>query len=97
MPASWSVYIGRLEDGRFYVGITQKDPPTLLADHQSGDHARFTRADKLLRIEWTESHPSEVSASRRERQLKKWSHAKKQALVDGNLPTLKSLAKSRRS
>jgi putative endonuclease len=96
MPGPWYVYIGRLLDDRLYVGITRQQPARLLADHQSGDHSRFTRAEGMSRIEWTESHPSEAAACRREKQLKGWSHAKKQALIDGDTAKLKTLSKSRR-
>jgi putative endonuclease len=96
MPGSWYVYIGRLLDNRLYVGISRQQPSSLLADHQSGDHSRYTRAEGMTRIEWTEAHPTVSSACRREKQLKGWSHGKKQALIDRNLARLKSLSKSRR-
>ena len=51
----------------------------------------------LLRIEWTEVHPSLAEARAREQQLKGWSHAKKQALIDGNLKLLNSLARGRKN
>ena len=96
MPGSWYVYMGRLRDGRLYVGISRRQPANLLSDHQSGDHSRYTRAEGMSRIEWIELHPSEASACKREKQLKGWSHAKKQALIDGNVAALKALAKSHR-
>jgi putative endonuclease len=87
------VYIGLLQDGRFYVGVSHQHPRDLLAEHQSGHHSRFTRAERLLRIPWTEPHPSLKSARTRERPLKRWTHAKKQALIDGDLAGLKKLAR----
>ena len=95
MPNDWYVYIGLLRDSRFYVGISQQGPTTLLADHQDGHHARFTRQHRVERILWTERHPSLESVKKRELQLKRWGHAKKQALIDGNLELLKRLARSR--
>jgi putative endonuclease len=76
MPGPRHVYIGRLLDGKFYVGISRQQPSSLLADHQSGDHSRYTRAKKLIRIEWVEPHPTKSGAGGREMQLKGWSHAK---------------------
>ena len=38
-----------------------------------------------------------LAATKRERQLKKWSCAKKMALILGDLATLKDLSKSRES
>jgi putative endonuclease len=97
LPRNWHVYIGRLRDHRFYVGISRQASDSLLDDHVSGDHSRYTRAEGLIRIEWTEVHPSLAKAKARERQLKGWSHAKKQALIDGDLKKLKSLAKARKN
>jgi len=94
--SAWYVYIGRLRDGRFYVGISQASPATLLKTHLSGDHSRYTRAQGMVRIEWTELQPSLASAKARERQLKGWSHDKKQALIEGNIEKLKQLARSRK-
>jgi len=51
----------------------------------------------MVRIEWTEAQPSLASAKARELQLKGWSHAKKQALIVGDLEKLRSLAKTRKS
>jgi len=42
----------------------------------------------------TESYITQEEAVKREKQLKKWSHAKKQALIDGDINQLKQLAKS---
>ena len=43
-------------------------------------------------ILFSESHPDRSSALRRERQLKKWSRAKKLALAGGNLDQLHRLS-----
>jgi predicted GIY-YIG superfamily endonuclease len=43
-----------------------------------------------------ESHTSELKAIARERQIKRWTHAKKVALIDNDRATLKGLAKRRK-
>src|SRR5207248_10227646 len=96
MPETWSVYIAILQDDRFYVGISQQPPETLLTEHHSGKHSRFTRAEGLKRIVWNEAQPSLSGARHREQQLKRWTHAKKQALIDGDMARLKSLARAAR-
>jgi len=45
---------------------------------------------------YTETYNTIHEARIRERQLHKWSHAKKQALIDGDINRLKSLSKSTR-
>ena len=97
MTSAWYVYIALLEDGRFYVGMTQVDPDERARRHQTGFGGTFTRGIKVVRILWFEVHPSGDSARKRERQIKRWSHAKKQALIDGNMARLKSLSRSRRT
>ena len=46
------------------------------------------------RLLYSEEHPDRVTAEKRERQIKKWSQAKKMALVKGEFFKLKSLAKA---
>jgi predicted GIY-YIG superfamily endonuclease len=45
---------------------------------------------------YQESQPSEEKAVARERQIKRWTHDKKLALITGDLQALKSLAKRRK-
>jgi len=92
----WYVYIALLEDGRFYVGMTQVHPDERARRHQTGWGGTFTQGVNVVRMLWWEQHPAGVSARKREIQVKRWSHAKKQALIDGDLGRLKSLSRSRR-
>ena len=92
----WYVYIALLEDGRFYVGMTHVHPTERARRHQAFWGGKYTQKNRVVKILWYEKHPTGESARRREQQLKKWSHAKKQALINGDLPTLKRLARSRR-
>ncbi len=43
---------------------------------------------------YSEPYPDRSSAIKRERQLKRWSHAKKLALINGDIAELKRLAHS---
>jgi predicted GIY-YIG superfamily endonuclease len=45
---------------------------------------------------YSEAHDSGASAIRREHQLKRWSGLKKEALIAGDLSTLKRLSQRRR-
>ena len=94
-PKPWYVYIALLEDGRFYVGMTQVHPSERAHRHRTGWGGSFTRSLKVVRILWFEEHATGKSARKRETQIKKWSHAKKQALVDGDFARLKALARRR--
>ena len=48
-----------------------------------------------LELVYSEPHPDRASAVKRERQLKRWSRAKKLALIKGNTAELKRLAQCR--
>jgi len=88
------IYILELLTGHLYVGSTSNLKRRLL-DHAKGFGDRTTLLGGYKRLLYTESFPDRLSALRRERQLKGWSHAKKIALASGELNALKTLAKRR--
>ncbi len=88
------VYILLCSDGSFYVGQTRK-PARRLARHGDGTAAAFTRDRRPVRLVWTEAHHDRTAATRRERQIKGWSHAKKGALIRRDLRLLQALSKRR--
>ena len=93
----YSVYIAELKNGQLYVGITDN------LDRRSAEHAagkpgtRTSRVFGFRRIIYSEIHQDGASALKRERQLKRWNHAKKRALASGNMLHLKHLARRRQS
>jgi len=91
--ACW-VYIAELGDGRLYVGITN-NPDRRVIDHELGDSSRTTLIFGFRKFLYKEPHPDLASARRREVQLKKWTRAKKLALIAGDKVLLKGLARSR--
>jgi predicted GIY-YIG superfamily endonuclease len=74
------VYILRCADGSYYVGRTD-NLLTRLTEHQSGVGADFTSARRPVEMVYAEEHSTSRSANDRERQLKRWSRAKKEALI----------------
>ena len=88
------VYIARCSDGTFYVGHTE-NLDLRGNEHNDGRGARYTALRCPVRFVHTEIFESLEAAVRRERQLKRWSHAKKQALISGNLQRLKQLSQGR--
>ena len=95
MSTPWHVYIALLPDSRYYVGMTHLAPDLRDARHRRGLGGQFTRGTRFVRILWFETHPASDSARRREQQLEKWSHGKKQALIEGDLERLKQLSRRR--
>jgi putative endonuclease len=89
------VYILRLKSGALYIGAT-KDLDQRYKDHLSGKACRTTKIDTPIKLVYSETFNSFPEARKREAQLKRWSHAKKEALISGNLDKLKELSKSRK-
>lgn len=86
-------YILRLRSGALYVGATT-DIDQRYADHGSGRACRSTRLDPPVALIYAEELPTFSDARQREAQVKRWSRAKKEALVDGDRAVLRSLARS---
>jgi putative endonuclease len=88
------VYFLRLRSGSIYIG-TSLELEQRLEDHVSGRACRTTALDApraILRIEILTSFPE---ARAREAQLKGWSRAKKEALIQNDLDQLRMLSQSR--
>ena len=89
------VYILRCADNSFYVGSAQ-DLDNRVKAHNDGRGAAYTFKHRPVHLVYFEVFDSEARAVTRERQIKRWSHDKKQALVDRNIRRLKQLSKRRR-
>ena len=76
------VYILRCADGSLYVGSTD-DVELRLRRHDEGCGAVFTAQRRPVTLAYAESHPTLLSARRREAQIKRWTTAKKEALDRG--------------
>lgn len=88
------VYILRCADDSFYIGSAQ-NLDDRLQSHNDGRGAAHTLKHRPVRLVYSEPFGSEVDALTRERQLKRWSRGKKEALIKGNLERLKDLSKAR--
>jgi predicted GIY-YIG superfamily endonuclease len=84
-------YIVRCSDDTLYVGHTS-DLAAREQTHNDGKGAKYTAARRPVRIVYAEEHASLESAIARERQLKRWSKEKKEALVRGDSSALRSLS-----
>jgi predicted GIY-YIG superfamily endonuclease len=89
------VYIARCSDNSLYVGQT-KNLEVREKMHDSGTASSYTACRRPVQIVYSESVPDLLSAVTRERQLKRWSGLKKEALITGDLLRLKLLSRRRR-
>jgi putative endonuclease len=89
------VDIVKCVDGSCCVGSTS-DVAERERVHNEGHGAGYTATRRPVRLVYSEAHESWPSARKREAQLKRWTRAKKDALIAGNRPTLHELARRRR-
>lgn len=92
MPA-W-LYILRLQSGRLVVGSTA-DLGGRLADHMAGKGGKTTHDDPPVALAFEGEYPAVTVARRREAQVKRWSRARKEALVSGETERLRHLSVAR--
>jgi len=94
LNGAYFTYILECSDGSYYVGSTD-DLSQRLARHNAGRGPNWTACRLPVKL-YHEVHNNETEAVRRERQIKKWTRAKKEALVDENLGRLKELSRRRK-
>ena len=82
--ACWYLYLLECRSGgrmSLYAGIST-DPQRRFAEHVAGTGARYTRANRPLRILASRKYPDRAEASRAEAALKKLPHRRKLAFFD---------------
>lgn len=93
-PAFGYMYILQCVDGSFYVGST-KDLGKRLEEHKSGEAANYTRKHSPVKLVYYEGFSRIDEAFNREKQIQKWSRAKKIALINGDMDLLVELSRNR--
>lgn len=83
MDKPWFVYLLLCDEKTFYVGITDNVKTRLFA--HKNKQSFYTEKFSHITLLYCEKYQTKYDAARREKQLKGWSHAKKQMLVDGKL------------
>ena len=90
------VYILETTDGSLYIGQS-RDVRERLRKHRFGLGSKHTADHAGPRLVYVEGPLSLSDGVDRERQLKRWSRAKKEALIKGELARLRALSQSRES
>ena len=89
------VYMLRCSDNTFYVGITS-DLERRLNEHNSGKYpSAYTYNRRPLELVWYQDFTEPNQAIYFEKKLKKWSKAKKEALIKGDFDMIETLAECR--
>jgi putative endonuclease len=88
------MYILECENGSYYTGST-KNLDLRLMQHQMGLGSNHTRKHQPVKLVYYEKFNRVYLAFQREKQIQKWTRAKKIALIEGKLDVLKLKSKCR--
>jgi putative endonuclease len=88
------VYILKCRDGSYYVG-SANDLERRLHEHQTGFYGGYTSTRRPVELVWSEVFEHAAEAVVVERQIKGWSRAKKEALIRGDWPLVRTLSRRR--
>ncbi len=86
------VYMLRCADGKYYVGSTRASLDQRVAEHNAGTFGGFTSSRRPVELVHHQEFERITDAIVAERQLKGWSRAKKEALIDGDFDAIRRLA-----
>ena len=89
----WKVYLVECRDGKFYTGVTENLERRIREHSRRGSH--FTSYNPAKELLYSKQYPTKFEAEKREAQIKRCSHAKKSALIKGDLKRLRDLSISR--
>jgi len=88
------MYILKCSDGSFYVGST-KSLTSRFFQHQQGKGAIYTAHRLPVELVYFEEYRNVAEAFAREKQVQNWSHAKRDALIQGSFCQLPELSKKK--
>ena len=89
------VYILKCSDESYYTGVTS-NLDNRLTEHQSGKHQNsYTYKRRPVELVFYAEFTNINLAIQSEKQIKKWSRAKKEALINGEFEKLPNLAKKK--
>ncbi|HAP35567.1 MAG TPA: hypothetical protein DCQ28_06335 [Bacteroidetes bacterium] len=92
MNRAW-IYIVLCSDGSYYVGSTT-DLEQRINDHNSSRYEGYTSSRLPVKLLWSSEFSDIRYAFEYERKIKKWSRAKKEALMRGDYDLLHILSRS---
>ena len=91
---AYYVYILHCADGSYYTGLTE-DLEIRLAQHRMGELPGYTQNRRPVQLVFSDEFSSMDDAIDRERQIKRWSRSKKEALIAGDWARLSELSRSK--
>jgi putative endonuclease len=92
MDKRLNVYIVNCKDDSYYTGVTN-NVERRIVEHNSGlDKNSYTYSRRPVKLVYSQEFSDPNEAIRFEKQVKGWSRAKKEALIEGNFEKLVMLS-----
>lgn len=91
MEQPFFAYMLRCCDGSYYVGSTDEFEKRI-GEHRHGEGCEWTRQRLPVEFVWRQEFSTREEAKAAEHQIKRWSRAKKEALIAGEFDLLHLLA-----
>src|SRR5690606_22077754 len=91
---AFTVYILQCADGSYYTGLTRSPIEQRLWEHNAGVVEGYTQSRRPVVLRHLEMTESARHAIERERQIKGWNRAKKEALMSGRYEALPKLSRT---
>jgi len=88
------VYMLKCSDHSFYVGHTD-NLAKRITEHQAGVVPCYTKKRLPVTLVWSQACASREDALAAEIKIKRWTHRKKEALINGNWQEISKLAKKK--
>jgi putative endonuclease len=89
------VYILRCADGSCYVGSTRTSLEARIAQHDAGELNGYTARRRPVTLVYHQEFERITGTITAERQVKRWTRAKKEALIRGDFEALRALARGK--
>jgi putative endonuclease len=89
------LYILRCADGSYYVGSTRASLELRIAQHNDGTFGGYTSTRRPVHFVFHQEFDRITDLIAAERQVKRWTRAKKEALIRGDYAMLRQLARGR--
>ena len=77
-------------NGPIYTGVTA-DLPRRVSQHKRGEGSAFTKRYQIDKLVWMEMHDRMDEAIAREKQIKRWTKARRRGLIDEFNPEWRDL------
>ncbi|MCF7794228.1 MAG: GIY-YIG nuclease family protein [Candidatus Cloacimonetes bacterium] len=93
MKSYW-VYILKCSDGSYYTGSTS-DIEKRLSEHKLGFYKGYTKHKRPVKLVFSQNFTNPNDAVSAEQQIKGWTRAKKEALINADFDLLVILSKKK--